>query len=539
MIGARARRLGRSIFPALLTVVVGFAPLSASAAGDGYFRYRMKSEPRSLDPISATTENSQFYFFNIFDGLLEFEPGSLAVVPAVAESWTVSPDGRTYTFKLRKGARFHNGREVAASDVVFSLRRALDPTQRSAVLPLLGAIKGAADFSAGRTTTVSGLAAPDPRTVVITLERPYAPFLAALASVAGSIMPQEVYSDPKQGYLKHPVGCGPFKFESWDRGVSIKLTAFPDYWKGKPAIPGIHVRMIPDVATALEEYKTDGLDFDNEAPPGRRGWVRDNLKDEYLVWERVATAFIAFNHVRPPFKGNPVLRRALNFAVDRERIAHVLQEDKDVATSRILPPGLLGHNPAPGPYRFDVQEAKRLLAEAGYPEGRGLPEMTFVTQDDEAIKRFVESIQSDFREIGVNFRIKAMDGGAYSRALAGTDESGADGSLFMIVWFPDLPDPDGFLGVMLQSSNFGELGNYSRYSNPEVDRLLDAGRAELDPGRRAAIYRKAEDVALADGCLIPLYFQRDDGMLKKNIHGFVPNPLGDFATHLELLHIGP
>jgi peptide/nickel transport system substrate-binding protein/oligopeptide transport system substrate-binding protein len=451
----------------------------------------------------------------------------------------LSPDGRTYTFKLRKGVKFHDGRDVKSSDVVFSLGRGLDVKLGSGVVPLLDTIKGAGDFLAGKSTAISGLAAPDPRTVVITLERPFVPFLAALASVAGSITPRDIYSDPNRGYLNHPVGCGPFKFESWDHGVDVKLAAFPGYWKGRPGIPGIDVRIIPHISTALEEFKTDGLDFDNESPTGQRSLVRQDFKDEYLVWPRVATAFIAFNHAQAPFKGNPTLRRALNFAVDRERIAHVLQEDKDVATSRLLPPGLLGHNPAPGPYRYNPGEAKRLLAEAGYPDGKGLPELTFITSDNEAIKRFVESIQADFLEIGVNVRIKSMDFGSYGHALTGTKENGADGSLFMLLWYPDLPDPDGFLGPILRSTNFGDLGNYSRYSNAEVDRLLDDGRAELDPGRREAIYRKLEDVALADACLIPLYFQRDDALLKRRIRGFVTNPLGDFATHLELLHIGP
>src|SRR6266850_1033637 len=175
---------------ALLTALV---PLPVCARDDSYFRYRMSSDPPTLDPIQPPDESTGLYLFNIFDGLVEFSPGGVEIVPAVAESWTLSPDGTRYTFKLRKGVRFHNGREVVAADIVYSLKRGLQPKKGSGVVPLLDTIKGAREFAARAKPDLPGVLAPDPATVVITLERPFAPFLAALASVAGSIMPSEVY----------------------------------------------------------------------------------------------------------------------------------------------------------------------------------------------------------------------------------------------------------------------------------------------------------------------------------------------------------
>lgn len=524
--------LAASAVPAAFWMLAGPAPEPA-------LRYRMRSNPPSLDPVAPPNESSGLYIFNLFDGLVEYAPDTLDVVPAVADRWTASADGTTYTFHLRDKVRFHDGRAVTSADVVFSLKRALDPRSGSSVVPLLDTIRGAGDFSSGRSKELTGVTAPDPRTVVITLERPFAPFLAALAGQAGSIMPADVYSDPNKGYLEHPVGCGPFRFVSWERGVSLRMEAFPQHWKGKPGVSKIDVRFIPSAMTALEEYKTDGIDLDNEAPSGQRAWVRENLAADYKVWPRVATSFIFFNHKAPPFKGNAKLRLAMNWAIDREHIARDLQEGKDTPASRILPPGLLGHDPSPGPFGYDPNRAKSLLAEAGYPQGKGLGEITYLTQDNEGIRRYSEAVQSDLARIGVKVRLKVLDFAAYGKAVDGTPESGADAQLFNALWYPDLPDPDGFLRVLLHTENAGSQGNYSRYSNPEVDRLLDEGRARMDPKAREAIYRKAETMALEDGAVIPLYYQRDDMLLKPRVAGLRTSPLGDFAIHLELLSIGP
>jgi len=535
-----AGRARRALTTAFAGVLLLAAPLACFGREEGNLRYRMPKDPPTLDPFRSADENTGLYAFNIFDGMVEFAPGSLEIVPAVAESWTISPDGRTYTFKLRKGVRFHNGREVTGADVVYSLRRGLSPKKGSVVVPLIDSIEGAQEFSTGKSAELPGVSSPNPGTVVIRLERPFTPFLAALASVAGSILPPEVYEDPNEAYLAHPVGCGPFRFESWDRGISIKLAAFPDHWKGRPSLSGIEVRFLPDASTALEEFKAGNLDFDNEAPPGRRAWVRENLKSSYLTWRRVATSFIGINFMREPLKSNLKLRQAMNYAIDRERIAKVLQEGKDVATSRVTPPGLLGHNPAEGPFRYDPERAKALLAEAGYPGGKGLPEMVYLTQNNEAIRRYSEAVQADLAAIGLKVRINSMDFGGYIKGLYGTKEGGADGSIFNFLWYPDLPDPDAFIRVLFHSPTADDIAdNFERYSNPEVDRLLDEGRAEIDTAKRESIYRKAEDLILADAGCIPIYFQFEDALIGPRVKGFVPNPLGDFASHLELVSLGP
>ncbi|MBI3449101.1 MAG: ABC transporter substrate-binding protein [Acidobacteria bacterium] len=527
----------RAAIPALLATLSLLAPALASAADNGYLRYRMPREPNTLDPSMAINENAALYAVNLFDGLVEYNPEGTKVVPAVAQAWTESPDHRTYTFHLRPGVKFHNGRDVVAADVVFSLRRIFDPAVASPLRSFLDMIDGSADFAAEKSADLRGVRAPDPRTVVITLEYPYPPFLSVLASQAGNILPAEVYSDPAKTYLDHPVGCGPFRFESKERGVSLTLSAFRDHWKGPPGIPGIVFRYLPDVGTAFLEFKAGNLDYDNEAPPGQREEIGANMKESYHKWMRLATSFLAFNFDSGAFKSNAALRRAIGFAIDRERIAGVLQEGKDIPATRLLPPGLSTAGNEPGPYRYDPVQAKKLLAEAGYPEGKGLPDITMVTSNNTGIVRYSEAIQADLAAVGIRLKLKPMEFAAYQAAVEGTKETGMPADLIVQIWFADYLDPDAFFRPLLHTSSFGSGGNYGRYSNPEIDKLLDSGRRETDPAKRTLIYRKVEDIALADAGLLPIYFYFDDALVGPKVRGFVPSQLGDYAASLELLHL--
>jgi peptide/nickel transport system substrate-binding protein/oligopeptide transport system substrate-binding protein len=527
------------LIAALAAALAAAGVPAAAPDARGYLIYRMPDDPPTLDPIRASEENSAVYVVNLFDGLVEFAPGGVEIVPAVAESWTVSPDGLTYTFRLRKGVKFHGGREVAAADVVYSLKRVLDPGSQSNFRPFLELVRGAAAYAAGKSSDLPGLAAPDPATVRIVLERPFGPFLSVLASQAGSIVPPEVYADPNEGYLGRPVGCGPFRFESWDRGVSLSLAAFPGHWKGRPGLPGVTFRFISDAATALEEYRSGGLDLTNEVPAGRRDEIRTTLASDYRVWPRLAVATLSFNHRIPPFEGNAALRRAAACTVDRDRIARVLQNGKDRPATRLLPPEMLGHAAEPGPIRYDLAEARRLLAEAGHPEGRGLPEFTYLTPSNEAIVRWSQAILADLKAAGFKVRLKTLDFGAYTAAIQGAGEEGPPAALFNLIWFADYPDPDNFLRLLLHSGVASTAGNFGRYRNAEVDRLLEEARHVTDPAARAELYRKAEDLALAEAALVPIYHYGDDALVKPNVAGLRPSPLGDYAIPLELLRLGP
>jgi len=298
-----------------------------------YLVYRMPQDPPSLDPHDANDENSGLYIVNIFDGLVEFAPGSGNIAPAIASSWEISPDGKSYTFHLRKGVRFHNGREVIADDVVFSFHRALGKHRAAVARAALMKIVGASEFADGSFSVVRGISAPDESTVVIELEQPSSTFLPALATGGGSIVPREVYDTRGNATTRNPVGSGPFVLEEYTSGLQLRLKAFDDHWKGAPRLAGFTVRIIPDANTALREYRAGQIDILNEVPAGMRREISEELPAEYMVEERLSSAFLLMNQASGPFKGNSALRSAVSHAVDRRRIALEFQEGKDLPSS--------------------------------------------------------------------------------------------------------------------------------------------------------------------------------------------------------------
>jgi len=513
--------------------VPGCAPAPPPAPST--LTYRAAEDPPTLDPFRAGDDNSLVYIHLINDGLVEYVPGTVDVRPAVAESWTLSPDGLTYTFRLRRGVRFHNGREVTAQDVVYSLRRALTPGTHSSKATFLAMLKGAADFSAGRATDLPGVASPDPATIVCTLEYPYGSFLTILAGEAGSIVPHEVYDDPSQAYLKHPVGCGPYRFESWEPKVSLALSRFPDHWTKAPAggIERILFRMIFDSTTALEEYKTGGVDFTQEIPPGQRQEVARSLPKDLHSGTRLSIFYVGFNHRASLFKDHPLLRRALLHAIDTEFIVRVLDEGKDTVASGVIPPGLLGHRPGGAP-AYDPDLAARLLAEAGFPKGRGLPELTYVTNDTTGFRQIAERIQSDWARIGVKTALQMSDFAAFMKALEAFKTDTA--AVYRFTWFADWPDPDSFVTAQFGT---GGVGNYGLYSSAALDQLLDQGRREPDPAQRDALYRKADTMLMEDAALIPLYWYGQDVLLKPRFTGLKLSPLGVFGIPWEEVTAAP
>jgi ABC-type transport system substrate-binding protein len=499
-----------------------------------YLKYRMPQDPPSLDPHDANDENSGLYIVNVFDGLVEFAPGSGEIAPAIAESWEISPEGKIYTFHLRKGVRFHNGRELVAGDVVFSFHRALGRHRAAVARSALMNIVGAPEFAEEKVRVVRGISSTDERTVVIELEKPSSTFLPALATGGGSIVPREIYDTLGNAVTRSPVGSGPFVLEEYASGLELKLRAFDDHWKGAPRLAGFTVRIIPDANTALREYRAGSIDILNEVPAGMRREVREEFSPEYLVKERLSSAFLLMNQASGPFKGNAELRRAVSQAVDRRRIALEFQEGKDLPSSWILPPAMADGRRGDGPVVHDPGEAGRMLTKAGYPGGEGLPEMTLLSPDNESIVRWVSSIRDDLKRAGLRIVVETMPFGAYVNRLTGDPPTGPGADLAVLIWFADYPDPVMTLGELFRS---GSSSNFSGYSNAELDLLLDRAGSETHPGRRQEFFLAVEKAALDDAAIVALYHQGDDLLVKPDVGGIVQSPMGDFMIPMELVRL--
>jgi oligopeptide transport system substrate-binding protein len=500
---------------------------SAPEDGPRIFRYRLAADPPEIDPIHTTDTSSATIIFRIFEGLVDLDPVSLEVVPSLAERWEISGDGLTYTFYLKKDVTFHNGREVTSADFRYSFERCLTPKNISERSWVLAPIKGADDMLSGDADTLSGLETPDDYTVILTLEQPFAPFLSYICMEAASAVAHE--SVGTDGFT--PIGTGPYKFMSWQHDIRVSLEAYADYHGGIAEIERVDYEVIPDVGVAYQKFLAGELDLVNEIPPGQLKLITERLPDAVKIWPFLRNEYIGFNHTRPPFKDNLKLRQALSWAVDRDRIVEDLYEGAATPANSVLPPGMKERDDTINEYGFDLEKAKQLLAEAGYPGGEGLPELSLWYNNNEMHQQNVQFVQSTFKKIGVNIRLKSLDWPAYLNACENHEPD-----MYRLGWVADIPDADNFLYILLNSAQIGSAGNYSGYSNPEFDRLTNEARISTDPDRRIELYRKADRLATEDACWIHIMYSTQRILFNPEYDGLVLPAQGDFRIPIEWLH---
>ncbi|MEE9217580.1 MAG: ABC transporter substrate-binding protein [Acidobacteriota bacterium] len=527
---------------AAVAALGALAPAACSRAPEApdLLRVRLPHEPSTLDPALSRDVTSIGVLTPIFETLVKVDPSTLELRPALAQQWEVSEDGLTYTFHLREGARFHHGREVEAQDVVFSLTRLLSSDRPSPGAEILDPVAGADEFRNADADRLEGLEALDSRTVRIRLERPYAPFLVRLTTIHAAVVPRDIYGGPEKEYVRQPVGSGPFRFAEWRPAQWLRLERFSGYAPVAAQLAGIQFRIIEDQVAALEEFRRGGLDFLDEVPPGRVSSTIEEFGELYHRWNTLTTSHLLFNNSVPPLAGNVLLRRALNLAVNRQRLCEVLLEGLHVPASGILPHGMPGFDPGRPAYRENLEEARRLLAEAGYPNGDKLPPLLLLFNTNPRVQRIVEQVQIDLARIGVRLELRSADGAAFLEALTSGEWGGRPLHMVRLGWSADYPDPDSFLGVQLLSRNAGLAGNFSRYSNPEVDALIEKARRTLDAEQRYTLYREVERLAAdRDVCWLFLYFHRSQLLVSSRVQGLVPVVLGNGVFPYEQLSLAP
>jgi peptide/nickel transport system substrate-binding protein len=502
-------------------------------------RMRMRENPPDTDPAQSADTLSDRINLMLHDGLVDFDPQTLAVVPAVAESWEISKDGLICTLRLRPGVRFHNGRTLTSEDVLYSFTRILDPAVNSKRKEIFAGVKGAQAFGSGKAPRVEGFDATDPKTFVITLDHPMPYFLQLLATPAAAIVPKEVYQDPDKGYLSHPVGCGPFKMARWERSNFMELDAFGDYYQGRPKLDRVLVRFIENPSSAMEEYRQGGLEYMDEMVGSETAIARD-FPEDYRKAPALATFYFGFNLARAPFKGNVALRKAFNYAVDRQSLCDQTFEGTLTPSRGILTPATPGYNPDLKAYSFDQALAREYLAKAGYPGGKGLPPLDLWVNNNQKLLEAAQKVQADLKAVGIPVRIKAVDFATFLQALQGTPDTPGEALFYRYGWSADYPDPDAFLYWLLHSRNAGPAGNLGRYSNPKVDDLLDRARNLTAMQDRIPLYREAERIAVEEDAawlFLADYTQRV--LIKPYVKGVVLSPLGSTRIPLDRVWIEP
>lgn len=492
-------------------------PKEVSPRYGGTYRATLAFKPRTLDPAKATDIYSVTIIQQIFDGLICFDK-ELNLVPAIARSWRATRDGKVYTFFLRKGVRFHNGREVTAEDFVYSFKRIIDPATNSDIRDIFLKISGAVEFSEGKTRDVKGLKALDRYTLQIELVEPFAPFLKILAMTRTKVVPREEVERWGSDFGKHPVGTGPFRLSRWEED-RIVLEANRDYFNGRPYLDRVIYRIFP--GARYDEMYREFLKGNLEETPIPSDRRKEALKGGFRIVRRplLSLLYYGLNVKTPPFT-NKKVRQALNLAINKERILKEALKGKDVKASRILPPGMPGYNPGREVYPYDPERARRLLEEAGYPDGRGLPVLEIWSASKaEATRKELEIIKSNLSDIGIQVRIRyEEDWPTYERLLLNRKLP-----FYRYAWYADFPDPDNFLTILFHSL---ARYNFSSYTNPEVDRLLERAKREIVPLKRIGMYRKAEELILDNAPLIPILHRTFEMVYQPYVKGIEASPLG-------------
>lgn len=485
------------------------------------------AEPGTLDPHLVDAYNDMRILAALFEGLCAVDETTSRAVPAAAERWEPAPDGLTWTFHLRAGLQWSNGEPLTAGDFVSSWRRALSPQLASPYAYFLFPIKNAEAFNAGKLTDPAalGLAAPDDRTLVITLERPtpYLPLLAANAAwypvntrVLDRLGGATNRSTPWQTPANF-VGNGPFTLKEWAVNARIVVDRNPRYWDAA-AVRLNSIVFYPIENPDVEErnfragqlHLTYALPFD-KIPVYRAQEPAKLRADPFL-----RTYFIRFNTTKPPFD-NPKLRRALALAIDRESIARNLLHGSFVAAHHYVAPGFPGFT-SRGRVPDDFAAARTLLAEAGYPGGKGLPPFELQVRNDDALPRVIEAVQAMWqRELGLRVSIAQLE-----QKTAIQNQRLMDFTVGANAWTADFPDPVSQLEVFLKDSG----SNWTGWGDAAYDRALAEAATTPDQARRFELFQQAETVLLDQAPIIPLIFGARNYLIHPSVKGWEPTPVG-------------
>ncbi len=463
----------------------------------GIYRRPLEFSPKTLDPALSIDMYAVTVIQQVFDGLVQFDKG-LNIIPAIAKSWKISPDGLTYTFYLREGVKFHNGREVTAKDFVYTFTRIVNPETKSSSSDFFTRILGAKEFIDKRATKVKGLIAQDKYTLKIILSEPYAPFINILAMKGAKVVPEEDIERSGIDFGKSPVGTGPFKFVSMKEGEEIVLEANYNYFEGRPYLDKIVFKIFH--GSPREKIFGHFKQGELEDSPVPFKEVEDVTKSkQYIFLQKpiLSLRFYGLNTQIEPLKIEKV-RRAINFAVPKEEIGREILKGMALLTDHIIPLGMPGYTPGKVGMGYQPQRAKELLRESGYEEEKGIPPIEFwsAANSELAVKE-LEMVKLYVSQIGITLNLQYETHWPKFQEVLSSKRM----PMFMYAWYADFPDPDNFLGTLFHSKS---KYNYTAYHNPEVDRLLDRAKAERDYLKRMEMYRKIEEIILNDAPIVPM-----------------------------------
>jgi dipeptide transport system substrate-binding protein len=473
----------------------------------------------------------------IFDRLVDYEPGTTDLVPALSESWTVSEDGKVYTFKLRSNVHFHStdwftpSRPMNADDVVFSFRRQLDEKH-----PWFGENEvGAYGPIAEMRDIIERIEAVDDVTVEFQLTQPFSPFISnlgiGLASIVSAEYANAVDADgDRSRFIREPVGTGPFRFESDTLDVAIRYSANSEYWGPLPRTPKLIASIVTDQAVRTQKVVSGECHIAPYPTPAEI----ERLKklDNVRVAETAGLnfAFLAFNTLQPPFD-DPQVRRAVAMSIDKETIIEVVYSGRAQSANTPVPPGLWAHAEGLAGVGYDPATATKIIEAKGL-RGTKLKLWAMPVQRDYNPngRRMAEIIAADLEKIGIEPEIVSYEWADY---LKRSRDPKRDGAVFL-GWVADTIDPVNFLGTMFTCGNVGGT-NRSQWCDERYDSLIEQSFKTADRQARIALYKKAQALLMEEMPLVPIAYARVADIMTSNVRGFVQEPMGWHRFHRAYL----
>lgn len=498
----------------------------AGAKEGGTFNYCLNAEPVSLDPAQLQESEGIAVGKALYDGLMDNDPETMELVPAMADSYETNEDATVFTFKLKEGVMFHNGRECTAEDFVYSWNRVCDPATASEVAYHMSPILGFDEFQAGEATELEGVKALDDYTLEVTLSYPYADFVYHTAHPVFSPIPKEVVDEVgSENFSESPIGTGPFMFDSWTHEQQVVTSKFDDYY-GEPAIlDSVVYKIYMEEETAYQDFKAGTL-HDCQIPQGQFAAAEADYGDHALFVPMMGIYYYGFNVTAEPWKDNLELRQALNYAVDRQTLCDVVMEGQRLPAEGIVPPSIPGYQAGASDYTYDIDMAKELLAEAGFPEGQGLPALTLGYNTGGGHEDPAQFLQGNLTELGLNVTLEGYEWGSYLDLI-----QAGQVTFFRMGWLTDYPIMDNFLYPLFQSQS---VDNFTAYNNPDVDAMLEEARSTADEDERLELYREAERTILEDAPIIPLMYYKTSRVYANNVGGYIRT--ADDITPMERVY---
>ncbi|MCI0999414.1 MULTISPECIES: ABC transporter substrate-binding protein [Ochrobactrum] len=490
-----------------LGLAISFGAQAADIKQGGSMIVTYKDDVSTLDPAIGYDWQNWSMIKSLFDGLMDYEPGTTNLRKEIAEDYTISDDGKTFTFKLRKGVKFHNGRELNADDVKYSIERVVNPKTQSPGAGFFGSIVGFEDASAGKAETLSGITVIDPYTIKFELSRPDATFLHVLALNFAHVVPKEEVEKYGADFGKHPVGSGAFKMTEWTLGQRIVFERFKDYYNPSlPKLDQITFEVGQEPVVALLRLQNGEVDIPGDGiPPAKFIEVTKDPKFKDLIIQggQLHTGYVTMNVKIKPFD-NVKVRQAVNMAINKDRIVRIIN-GRAVPANQPLPPSMPGYAKDYKGYPYDPEKAKALLAEAGV--GDGFETELFVANTDPQ-PRIAQAIQQDLAAIGIKASIKSL---AQANVIAAGGEPEGAPMIWSggMGWIADFPDPSNFYGPILGCSGAVQGGwNWSWYCNAELDKKAQEADAIVDPARkqeREAMWRDIYLKIMDDAPWAPIF----------------------------------